>query len=133
MLLTQKRDPLHSNILSRFYIIKNVWRTRIALHKNSLHKNSLHKNTALTANNTKLITTNNKLITKNTKLITKNTKPITKNTKLITKNTEQLISFKTLWFGALWGASLPGPPAVSCCFLQGMCCIVWCYLWSGAT
>ena len=43
-------------------IIKKVWRTRIALHKNSLHKNSLHKNT-------ELITTTNKLITKNTKLI----------------------------------------------------------------
>ena len=66
-----------------FYILKNVWRTRIALHKNSLHKNSLHKNTELTANNTKLITTNNKLLTKNTKLITKNTKLVTKNTKLI--------------------------------------------------
>ena len=63
------------------YIIKNVWRTRIALHKNSLHENNLHKNTKLTADNTKLITTNNKLLTKNTKLITKNNKLITKNTK----------------------------------------------------
>ena len=61
-----------------FYIIKNVWRTRIALHKNSVHKN-----TEFTANNTKRITTHNKLLTKNTKLITKNNKLITKNTKLI--------------------------------------------------
>ena len=44
------------------YIIKNVWRTRIALHKNSFHNNSLH-------NNIKLITTTNKLITKTTKFI----------------------------------------------------------------
>ena len=84
----QSRWQLHVVIqrmkeLTVFYIIKNVWRTRIALHKNSLHKNSVHKNTKLITTNTRLITTNNKLITRNTKLITKNTKLTTKNTKLI--------------------------------------------------
>ena len=65
------------------YKIKNVWRTRIALHKNSLHNNSLRKSTKLITTNTRLLTTTNKLITKNTKLITTNNKLITKNTKLI--------------------------------------------------
>ena len=62
--------------ITLIYIIKNVWRTRIALHKNSLHKNSVHKNTTLITNTTKLITKNTKLITTNNKLITKNTKLI---------------------------------------------------------
>ena len=53
------------------YILKNVWRTNLALHKNSLHNN-----TELTAKNTKLITTSNKLLTQTTKLMTKNTKLI---------------------------------------------------------
>ena len=57
-------------------VIKNLWRTRIALHKNSLHRNSVH-------NNTKLITKTTKLITKYTKLITTSSKLVTNNTKLI--------------------------------------------------
>ena len=51
------------------YIIKNVWRTRIAPHKNSLHKNSVHKNTKLITNNTMLLTTTNKLIILSNNLI----------------------------------------------------------------
>ncbi len=44
-----------------------------------------------------------------------------------------LISFKTVWFGALLGASFPGAPLLFGVLFDGTAASCAVYLWSGAT